>query len=259
MNWVVEKDYEALSSRAAALFLEAVHLIPGIVLGLPTGRTPVSMYARVVSECSRDTRCFRDATTFNLDEYVGIPRNHPGSYFMYMKKNLIDYVDLDPSHAHVPDGTAATVIAQQPALSFEEALEGECQRYEEEIRAAGGLDLCFLGLGQNGHIGFNEPGTPFGARTRVVRLSESTRVANASLFADGHVPERAITMGIGTILEARRLVLLASGPAKRDALARLTKNEPDPSFPASALWLHEDVMVIADRDAAGQLDLSPRK
>jgi glucosamine-6-phosphate deaminase len=255
MKWELVDDYEALSRRSADFLLDAVRAHPRIVLGLPTGRTPLGMYEQVVRECSSDSSCFRDATTFNLDEYVGIGRDHPGSYFTYMKQHLIDRVHIDPRHAHVPDGTASAPLMAHPKLSFEEALEQECSRYEEAIRRAGGLGFCFLGLGRNGHIGFNEPGTPFDSRTRVVKLSESTRVANASLFAGGVVPERAITMGIGTILGSRRLVLLASGASKQESLRRFVDGGLNPAFPASALRLHSDVLVIADRLAAGELAL----
>ncbi|HEX3580299.1 MAG TPA: glucosamine-6-phosphate deaminase, partial [Thermoanaerobaculia bacterium] len=167
-----------------------------------------------------------------LDEYAGIPRDHPGSYFTYMKQHLFDHVDVDPANAHIPHGDA-------------DDLEAECLRYEREIAAAGSLGLTFLGLGQNGHIGFNEPGTPFNSRTRVVELSHSTRVANADLFADRKVPTHAITIGIGTILESKRIVLLASGESKQDALVRLRAGQIDESFPASALWKHPDCTVLA--------------
>jgi glucosamine-6-phosphate deaminase len=202
------------------------------VLGLPTGRTPVGLYERVVAACARRYHCFRDVTTFNLDEYAGIPGDHPGSYCTFMKRHLFDHVDLDPRRTHIPRGDAAD-------------LEAECARYEEEIRAAGGLGLTFLGLGANGHIAFNEPGTPFGSQTHVAVLSEETRRVNADLFAGGGVPTHAITIGIGTILDSASIVLLASGDNKRTAIERLRSREIGEDFPASALWLHEEVRVLA--------------
>lgn len=232
MNWETFPSPDALSDRAAQLLLQAITDDPRVVLGLPTGRTPIGMYERVVRQCSRQYHCFRDATTFNLDEYAGVPKSHPGSYFSYMKQHLFDHVDLDPSHAHLPDGMAPD-------------LEAECRRYEDEIAAAGGLALTFLGLGRNGHIGFNEPGTPFTARTRVVSLTQSTRHANAACFPDGHVPTEALTMGIGTILESRSIVLLVAGEGKDDAFARLQSGVVHEDFPASALWLHGDVRVLS--------------
>jgi len=168
--------------------------------------------------------------TFNLDEYVGIERTHPGSYYSFMKRHLFDFVDVDPANAHLPNGAAADIAA-------------ECARYERDIAAGGGLDLTFLGLGSNGHIAFNEPGTPFDSRTRAVALTESTRAANAALFGED-VPTHAITMGIATILESKSIVLLASGDKKRQAIERLRSGEITEEFPASALWKHPDVTVL---------------
>jgi glucosamine-6-phosphate deaminase len=232
VNWEPLAEYDALSDRAAKIFLSAIRRNPRIVLGLPTGRTPVKMYERVVAACSREYHCFRDVVTFNLDEYVGIESTHPGSYCAFMNEHLFSHVDMEKSNAHIPNGMAADADA-------------ECARYERGIAAAGGLDLTFLGLGSNGHIGFNEPGTPFDSRTRVVALTESTRAANAPLFPDGNVPTRAITMGIGTILESKSIVLLASGEKKRAAIERLRSGEITEEFPASALWRHPDVTVLS--------------
>lgn len=231
MKWESFSDYASLSAGAAEIFVDEISDNPRAILGLPTGRTPVGMYERVVAECTRQYRCFRDVQTFNLDEYVGIGADHPGSYAAYMREHLFDHVDLEPAHTHIPNGKAPDLAA-------------ECARYEEAIRSAGGLDLTFLGLGRNGHIGFNEPGTPFTSRTRVVELTESTRRANADLFAGGAVPTRALTMGIATILSSRRIVLLASGEAKREAVERLRSGQTDDYFPASALWQHADVTVL---------------
>ena len=231
MRWLSVDSYDLLSTHAAALLLQAIRENPREVLGLPTGRTPVGMYDRVVAECSREYHCFRDAVAFNLDEYAGISCDHPGSYCSYMRERLFAHVDIDPGNAHIPDGMAPD-------------LEAECARYEGEIAAAGGLGITFLGLGQNGHIGFNEPGTPFTSRTRVVELTQSTRLANAALFEGGRVPEKAITIGIGTILESKKIVLLASGQSKRAAVERLRGGEISEEFPASALHQHDDVTVL---------------
>jgi len=230
MNWETLPNHDVLSDRAAEIFLEAILRDPHVVLGLPTGRTPVRMYERVVAACGRAYHCFRDVVTFNLDEYVGIERTYPGSYYTFMKRHLFDFVDINPSNAHLPNGAAADIAA-------------ECARYERDIAAAGGLDLTFLGLGSNGHIAFNEPGTPFDSRTRAVVLTESTRAANAALFGED-VPTHAITMGITTILESKSIVLLASGDKKRHAIERLRSGEITEAFPASALWKHPDVTVL---------------
>jgi len=231
MKWESFDSYDALSARAAELFLGAIHADPRVVFGLPTGRTPIGMYERVVAICSREYHCFTEVTTFNLDEYAGISCDHPGSYCAYMREHLFEHVDLDPRRAHIPDGKARDLAA-------------ECARYERAIRHAGGLGLTFLGLGRNGHIGFNEPGTSFHARTRVVSLTQSTRSANAGCFANGEVPTEAITMGIGTILESKSIVLLVSGTGKEEAVARLRSGEISEAFPASALHLHSNVQVL---------------
>jgi glucosamine-6-phosphate deaminase len=231
MRWETFDSAGALSDRAAHLMLDAIRENPRVVLGLPTGRTPIGMYERVVRECSREYHCFRDVTTFNLDEYAGVPPDHPGSYYTYMRQHLFDHVDMEPLNAHIPHGNAPD-------------LNAECLRYEIVIHEAGGLALTFLGLGRNGHIGFNEPGTPFDARTRVVELTQSTRSANADLFPEGNVPTHAITMGIGTILESRQIVLLAAGSGKQQAIERLQSGTISEEFPASALWKHEDVIVL---------------
>jgi glucosamine-6-phosphate deaminase len=236
MRWETFDSAEALGDRAAHLMLDAIRDNPRIVLGLPTGRTPIGMYDRVVRECTREYHCFRDVTTFNLDEYAGVAPEDPGSYYTYMRQHLFDHVDIDPMNAHIPHGNAPD-------------LHAECLRYEIVIHDAGGLQLTFLGLGRNGHIGFNEPGTPFDARTRLVELTQSTRSANADLFPEGHVPTHAITMGIGTILESRQIVLLAAGSGKQQAIERLRSGEVSEEFPASALWKHDDVIVLVSSRA----------
>src|SRR5436305_1731131 len=230
MIWESFPDYASLSARAAEIFLAAIRATPRLVLGLPTGKTPLGMYERVVAECSRQYHCFKNVVTFNLDEYAGISCEHPGSYCTFMQGVLFDHVDIARENAHIPDGAAPD-------------LEAECARYERLIAAAGGLGLTFLGLGSNGHIAFNEPGTPWSSRTRVVELTESTRAANAALFPE-EVPRRAITIGIATILSSQRIVLLASGERKRAAIERLRSGEITEDFPASALWTHADVTVL---------------
>jgi glucosamine-6-phosphate deaminase len=230
MRWETFDSQDALSARAAELLLSAIREDARAVLGLPTGRSPIGMYERVVRECSREYHCFRDVVTFNLDEYCGVAPEHPASYATYMKRHLFDHVDIDPSNTHIPHG-----IDPDPGA------------YERELQRAGGLDVTFLGLGRNGHIGFNEPGTKFDSRTRIVELTPSTRHANADLFPGGDVPTHAITMGIGTILESRRIVLLVSGAGKEAAVERLQSGEVTEDFPASALHMHRDVAVLYAR------------
>lgn len=231
MEWEQYASDELLSERAAEMFLAAIRDNPRMVLGLPTGRSPVGMYRRIVRESAREYHCFRNVTTFNLDEYVGVSPDHPASYHAYMREHLFDHVDVRQENVHIPHGDATDPVA-------------EAHRYEQEIVDAGGLGLTFLGLGRNGHIGFNEPGTPFDSRTRVVALTPSTRKANAEFFHDGEVPTQAITMGIGTILESKAIVLLVAGAGKQEAIAKLRSGELDESFPASALWKHGNVRVL---------------
>jgi len=233
----VYEDYEGLSRRAAEIVIELLREKPDAVLGLPTGGTPVGFYNALVSSGVSLAR----ARTFNLDEYIGLPRTHPESYYSFMKRMLYDRTDLRPQNCHIPDGNAPDP-------------EAECRRYEEAIRAAGGLDILVLGIGHNGHIGFNEPGSPWDGRTRVVDLEERTREANARFFSSiDEVPRQAITMGIGTILEARRLLLLASGSGKAPIIQRLVEGEPSPEVPASALHFHPDATVLLDAEAAALL------
>jgi glucosamine-6-phosphate deaminase len=231
------ETYEAMSERAAAIVADLIRRRPGAVLGLPTGSTPEGFYAALV----REHPSFAEVRTFNLDEYVGLPLEHPQSYHSFMRAHLYDHVDLDPAHIHIPNGMAADPDA-------------ECRRYEEALRRAGGLDLVVLGLGPNGHIGFNEPGSPWTARTRRVQLAEATRLANGRFFGGAdRVPGEALTMGIGTILEARQILLLAAGEQKAAIVQRMLEGDPAESVPATALRGHENVAVLLDRAAAGTL------
>lgn len=234
-------DAATAASRAAAIVIERIASGRAPVLGLATGGTMVPFYADLVVAFRAGTISFRGATSFNLDEYVGIAPSSPARFHAYMCRHLLAHVDLDPARAHIPNGMAAD-------------LDAEASRYEMAIARAGGIDLQVLGIGSNGHIGFNEPGSDFGSRTRVAELSEETRRANAESFADGAVPERALTMGIGTILEAREILLLATGEEKAVAIAAALSGPLSPDCPASALRLHSRVRIICDDAAAARLD-----
>lgn len=241
MQVIVVDDYEALSALAAGLVAGFLWARPDATLALPTGATPEGFYRALVATGVS----FARVRTFNLDEYRGLPREHPGSFYHYMKTRLFDHVDLPPEHRFVLDGTTADPDA-------------ECRRYEEAIRQAGGIDLAVLGLGLNGHIGFNEPGTPWDSRTRLVTLAETTRRANARFFGGPEgVPREALTMGIGTILEARRILVLVSGEGKAAIVRRFLEGPVTPEVPATALRNHPHVTVILDRAAAGQLTGTP--
>jgi glucosamine-6-phosphate deaminase len=234
-------DYGSMSAAAADVVAGKVREKPEAVFLLPTGTTPLGMYRRLVEMHHREHHSFARATFFNLDEYLGLPPDHPASYHVYMQENFYGLVDADPAQIHVPDGSAPDPQA-------------ECERYEAAIREAGGVDLCVLGIGRNGHIGFNEPGAPFDSRTRVVRLSESTRRVNASDFEGDRAPERAITVGMASIFEARKLLLLASGANKAWAAAAALRGEISETVPASMLRRHPNATFLLDRDAASALD-----
>ncbi|MDI3270668.1 MAG: glucosamine-6-phosphate deaminase [Bacillota bacterium] len=240
MRWHVVESYEEMSRKAAAFFIEALQENPRLVLGLATGSTPVGTYQELIRAFREGKISFQQAFAVNLDEYAGLPPDHPQSYAYFMESELFAHVDMPSHHRHIPKGLAPD-------------LDEECRRYEEVIADLGGVDVQLLGIGVNGHIGFNEPGTPFDARTHVVELTSSTRQANARFFDSlEEVPTHAITMGLGTIREARHILLLASGPSKREAIQALRKGEPDPQWPATCLWLHDHVDVMVDREAYGE-------
>lgn len=241
MDVRVLPDYEAMSEAAAEIVAERLRAQPDAVFLIPTGTTPLGMYRRLVELHEREGLSFNNATFFNLDEYLGLASDHPASYHVYMKTNFYDLVDADPAKVHVPEGAAPDP-------------EAECQRYEAAMREAGGVDLCVLGIGRNGHIGFNEPGAPFDSRTRVVRLAESTRLVNAADFKERRAPERAVTVGMQTIFECRQSLLLASGSNKARAVKAAVKGPVTEEVPASILIQHPDSTFLLDRDAALLLD-----
>jgi glucosamine-6-phosphate deaminase len=213
---------------------------PDVVLALPAGNTPRPMYAELARRHREEGLSFARATAFSLDEYVGIGRDHPASFRRFMQDALYRHVDLPGGRAHAPDGEVTD-------------LHAACERYERAIADVGGLDLCVLGIGGNGHIAFNEPGAPLDSRTHVVALADDTRRALVASFGGAHVPTQAITIGVATILDARRCVLLAYGAAKAGVIARAIQGPAVTGVPASALQLHPDATVIVDDGAASQL------
>jgi glucosamine-6-phosphate deaminase len=213
---------------------------PSSVLMLPTGITPLGMYRRLVEMHRSEGLSFANATFFNLDEYLGLAPDHEASYHVYMKEHFYGLINADPARVFVPDGTASDP-------------EAECERYEAAIREAGGIDACVLGIGRNGHIGFNEPGAPFDSRTRVVELSESTRKVNASDFEADRAPERAITAGMATIFDSKSVLLLASGTNKAGAVAAAVEDDVSESMPASMLRSHPNAVGFLDEAAASDL------
>lgn len=239
MKVLIVPDPEAVAERAAGIVARALRDEPRLVLGLATGETMRPFYARLAAMCRAGELSFRDATTFNLDEFVGIPPEHPASFTAYMRETFFDHVDLPAERAHLPKGDAPDPVA-------------EAGRYEAAIAAAGGIGLQVLGIGQNGHVAFNEPTSSLASRTRVKTLTVATRKANAARFTDGDVPLLALTMGLGTILEAKETLLLATGASKAAAVARAVEGPLGADCPATILQMHPAATVIVDEAAAGE-------
>jgi glucosamine-6-phosphate deaminase len=239
---IVVATAEAACLRAARLVARLVRVKPDAALALPTGSTPRGIYAELVRQHRAEGLSFARVTAFNLDEYVGIPADHPGSFRHALREALYRHVELPPERAHAPDGEAADLPAA-------------CARYEAAIAAAGGLDLALLGLGIDGHIAFNEPTSSFGSRTRLKTLADETRAANQAAFGAAPVPRHALTVGIATILEARRCLLVAFGASKAAAVAKMVEGPLAALVPASALQLHPHATVIVDEAAAEGLRL----
>jgi len=233
-------DYNAMSAAAADVVARRSNEEPSAVFMLPTGITPLGIYRRLVEMHRSEGLSFANANFFNLDEYLGLAPDHRASYHVYMKEHFYELINADPARVFVPDGTAIDP-------------EAECERYEAAIREAGGIDVCVLGIGRNGHIGFNEPGAPFDSRTRVVELSESTRKVNASDFEADRAPERAITAGMATIFDSKSVLLLASGTNKAGAVAAAVEDDVSESMPASMLRSHPNAVLFLDEAAASDL------
>lgn len=239
---LIRKDYGDVCSEAGRVIASAIRKNPRIVLGLPTGKTPLGLYEELVRLHEQEALDFSGVITFNLDEYVGLAATHPQSYHFYMHQHFFSRVNIKPENVHIPDGSIAS------------GYERYCALYEHSISEAGGIDLQVLGIGRTGHIGFNEPASSLVSRTRLKTLTAETIEENQKLFGHGGVvPECAITMGIGTILEARRILLLASGRSKALAVSRAIEGPVAASVSASALQLHQRVTMILDEDAAFQL------
>ena len=235
------KDYEDMSKKAANIIASQVVLKPDCVLGLATGSTPIGAYKNLVEKYEQGDLDFSQVTTVNLDEYKGLPRENDQSYYYFMHDNLFDHVNVKPENTHLPDGTK------------EDANE-ECARYEELIRSLGGQDLQLLGLGHNGHIGFNEPDTVFEKTTHCVDLQESTIEATKRFFPSAdNVPKQAYTMGIGTIMQAKKILVVVSGEDKADTVAKAFFGPVTPEVPASILQFHKDVILVADEAALSKV------
>ena len=239
---VIEKDYEALSREAARIAANALRQKPDLVLGLATGGTPLGFYRELTRLHHEERLDFSRVITFNLDEYIGLPAGHPHSFHAYMHNNFFGHGNVKLEAIHIPDGMVR------------ENYEEYCEGYERAIRDAGGIDLQILGIGKDGHIGFNEPTSSLASRTRPKTLTRETMESNREYFSkDEKQPRAAITMGIGTILDAKKILLLGSGKKKARAVALAVEGPITSSVSASALQLHRDATVLVDREAAADL------
>lgn len=241
MKFLICPSAEHAAEQAAALIAEAVAARLGLVLGLATGETMRPVYAALARDHRSNGTCWQGVTVFNLDDYVGVPAAHPASFHRFMRETLFDHIDIAPGRCYMPNGLA-------------DDLAWGARDYEARIAAAGGIDLQLLGIGSNGHIAFNEPGSDFAGRTGAVALAPTTRAAARAAFdREDEVPLRGLTMGIGTILEARRILLVATGAGKARAIADAFGGSADPACPASALQAHPDATVLLDSAAAAAL------
>jgi len=247
MRVIITKDYYELSREASVVISSLINKKPGCVLGLATGSTPLGLYRELVRLHKEEKLSFSSVKTFNLDEYYGLNPSHPQSYRHFMDTNLFRHIDIKPENTFVPEGN----------IKSEEA-EEYCRGYEEEIKKNGGIDLQVLGIGGDGHIAFNEPGSSLGSRTRIVALDARTIADNARFFNKAEeVPRFALSMGVGTILEAREIILLAAGSNKAPILAQALEGPITSMVTASAIQFHPRVTVITDEEAACSLARYP--
>lgn len=235
------KDYNDLSRKCANIISAQIIMKPDAVLGLATGSSPVGAYRQLIEWYKKGDLDFSETRSVNLDEYVGVPAEDEHSYIYFMKENLFDHVNIKPENTYIPRGCENDVYR-------------ECERYNKVIKSLGGIDLQLLGIGNNGHIGFNEPGTSFDKETHLVTLTENTLKANARFFeSEESMPKYAISMGIKNIMQAKSILLIASGASKADALYDALLGPITPKVPASILQLHNNVTVIADDDALAKI------
>lgn len=234
---MIFRSYQELSEAGATIIVELLKQNPNSVLGLATGSTPVGIYEQLIKQYSEGKVSFNEATSFNLDEYIGIPKNHPESYYSYMQQHLFQHIDLPAEQAYIPNSSV-------------EDLNKECDLYDLLIQQTGQIDLQILGIGHNGHIGFNEPTQGLVSGTHIVKLSEDTRRANARFFDTiDQVPEFAITMGVGTILKAKQILLIVKGADKADIVERALTGPITTELPASLLQTHSNLTVLITEDA----------
>ena len=237
---VIVESSDNIASSAAQGYVSFIENKPNAVLGLATGSTPESLYAQLIERCKKGDVSFKNVTTFNLDEYAGLPTDHPQSYRYFMQDKLFDHIDINPANTHVPDAFKTS--------------DADMAAYDKAIADAGGIDLQLLGIGVNGHIAFNEPGTPFSSLTHVVELTQETREVNSRFFNSlDEVPTHAICMGMKTIMNCQNIILIALGKNKAQAVHNTIYGDITPDCPASVLQLHPNVTIFVDKEAASLL------
>ncbi len=237
MKIIKTKNYEELSAEATKIIIDIVKRNPYAVLGLATGTTPLGLYKKLIADHTKNRTSYKHIRAVNLDEYKGLPKEHKQSYAYFMRKNLFEHIDIDLENAHIENGVAADEQA-------------ECERYDKLLKSMR-QDIQLLGLGSNGHIAFNEPNTSFESTTHVVNLTESTIKDNARLFNNiEEVPKQAYTMGLNSIMQAKKILILASGANKAEAVCKLVNGNVTEAVPASILQNHPDCTLIIDKEAA---------
>ena len=238
MKIIIGKDYEETARKAAIIVINDIILNPELVIGFATGDTPIGIYKELIQDYKMLKLDFSKVITFNLDEYYPIAKSNKQSYNNFMHENLFKYLNVDKNNINIPNGETKDIIK-------------EIKEYEKKIKEKK-IDLQILGIGRNGHIGFNEPGSSFKSKTRVINLDEMTIQDNSRLFKDiSEVPRQAITMGIQTIMSAKKIVMIASGKSKAEAIKNMVKGKIDESCPASILQKHKNMILFLDKDAAG--------
>ena len=253
MRLIIEKDYQKMSQWAAEHVIERINAFQPtaekpFVLGLPTGSSPEGMYACLVKANKEGRVSFKNVITFNMDEYVGLAEDHPESYHSFMARNLFDHIDIPKDHIHILNGNAKDLVA-------------ECAHYEEMIKEAGGIDLFIGGIGPDGHIAFNEPGSSLRSRTRMKTLTTDTRIANSRFFGGKpeNVPAHALTVGVGTVMDAREVMILVNGHGKARAMQAAIEGAVNHMWTISALQMHEHGIIVSDEEAADELKVSTYK
>ncbi|MFC1562942.1 glucosamine-6-phosphate deaminase [candidate division KSB1 bacterium] len=241
MEVIIRENYEEISKYAASVIADQIRRKPDSVIGLATGSTPLGTYKELINLYKNGEIDFSKVTSFNLDEYVNLQPDHSQSYYYFMKKNLFDHINIKPENYFLPDGMAKDIPQS-------------CSEYEKNIKEHGGIDIQILGIGSNGHIAFNEPGSSLGSRTRIKTLNESTIKDNSRFFENiDEVPRYAITMGIGTIMESHAIILLASGENKAEAIAKTIEGPITAMVPATIVQLHQKATIVIEKETASKL------